>query len=155
MKLKNPVKRDLAVHFPCDERNTWKRSNVRRQVSCEVFYAFQSSLSLSFSLCAWILFRPLQLLYKLNPGWYIQQVSPVFIKYGHFWTTRGRFTDNVYGYILNDVTSSTVGLYHGVKLGTHITREGCVQLEGNLWLFSAKKLWWTSRLFCPVGSTTD
>lgn len=140
MKLKNPVKRDLAVHFPCDERNTWKRSNVRRQVSCEVFFAFQSFLSfflsLSFSLsalCAWLLFRPLQLLYKLNPGWSIQLFSRVFIKYEHFSTTRTVFKDNIYGYILNDVISSTAN--HGVKVGTPVTRVDCVKLECKVKIF--------------------
>jgi hypothetical protein len=72
MKLKNPVKRDLAVHFPCDERNTWKRSNVRRQVSCEVFFAFQFSLSLSvpgfsFVLCSSYINWTLDEIYSGSP----------------------------------------------------------------------------------------
>jgi len=37
------------------------------------------------------------------------------------------FTDNIYGYILNDVISSTA--HHSVKVDTPVTREGCVKLE--------------------------
>ena len=43
------------------------------------------------------------------------------------------FTDNIYGYILNDVISSTA--HHGVKVGTPVTREGCVKLECKVKIF--------------------
>ena len=48
------------------------------------------------------------------------------------------FTDNIYGYILNDVISSTA--HHGVKVGTPVTREFFVKLEYKVRIFSAKKL---------------
>jgi len=100
------------------------------------------------SICVWLLFRPLQLLYKLNPGWYIQWFSPVFIKYELFGATRTRFTDNIYSYILNDVISSTA--HHDVKVGTPVTREGCVKLEYKVRIFSAKKLCFIQ--FCELHS---
>jgi len=48
------------------------------------------------------------------------------------------FTDNIYGYILNDVISSTA--HHGVKVGTPVTLEVCVKLEYKGDFFSVKEL---------------
>jgi hypothetical protein len=58
------------------------------------------------------------------------------------------FTDNIYGYILNDVISSTA--HHGVKVGTPVTREVCVKLECKVRIFSAKELCFIQ--FCQLNS---